>query len=626
LFPIDSVESAAAVPCLLTEEAIHSMPQGAELQADGSVRFRIWAPAAETMKLQLEGGGDLLSLSGRPDGWYELVTREAHAGSRYYFSLPDGLLVPDPASRFQPEDVHGPSEVIDPAGYRWRDSSWQGRAWQESVLYELHVGTFTDAGTFLAAIEKLDHLVQLGITGIEVMPVADFPGRRNWGYDGALLYAPDSSYGRPEDFKALIDAAHQRGLMVILDVVYNHFGPDGNYLPVYAPRIFTDHHKTPWGNAVNYDSEGNQFVREFIIHNALYWIEEFHLDGLRLDAVHEIHDDSDRHVLDELADRVHHLRGDFPIHLILENEANEAGRLARNIAGRPKFFSAQWNDDMHHVLHTAATLETHGYYGDYKDDTVKLGRALAEGFAFQGEVMQATDARRGEASGYLPPDAFVAFMQNHDQIGNRAFGERISAIACPEAIRAIAAIYLLLPQVPMLFMGEEWGSSQPFPFFCDFGGELGEQIRQGRRQEFAAFPEFRDPEARNRIPDPLDEQTFWSGKLDWGQIHEEPHREWLDWYKRMIAVRKAEIIPRLPRFGPHAGTYQVLGTAAVIVRFKIQGEDELILAANLSDTAIDGYPRAAGETIWYEGSQDDNETLGPWSVRWSRTKIGDKED
>jgi maltooligosyltrehalose trehalohydrolase len=259
---IDIVVSAPAVPFSLPEMACHSMPHGTQIEADGGVRFTIWAPAAETIKLQLDGAEDLLPLVRQADGWHEMVTRDAHVGSRYRFSLPNGMLVPDPASRFQPEDVHGPSEVIDPASYRWRDADWKGLVWSDAIIYELHVGTFTQAGTFLAAIEKLDHLVELGITGIEVMPVADFPGKRNWGYDGVLLYAPDSSYGRPEDFKTLIDAAHERGLLVILDAVYNHFGPDGNFLPMYAPQIFTDRHKTPWGDAVNYDSAGNEFVRE----------------------------------------------------------------------------------------------------------------------------------------------------------------------------------------------------------------------------------------------------------------------------------------------------------------------------------------------------------------------------
>ena len=336
------------------------------------------------------------------------------------------------------------------------------------------MGTFTDEGTFVAAVAKLDHLVSLGVTAIEIMPVADFPGKRNWGYDGVLLYAPDSSYGRPEDFKWFIEQAHLMGLMVILDVVYNHLGPDGNFIPKYASQIFTDRHKTPWGDAVNYDGDGSEYVREFVIQNALYWIEEFYLDGLRLDAVHAIKDDGPKHLLNELAERVREAVSSHPVHLILENEDNRVDLLRRGERGEAITYTAQWNDDMHHVLHTAATLETNGYYGDYEGDTEKLGRALAEGFAFQGEIMQARNSARGEPSAELPPGAFIAFMQNHDQIGNRAFGERINAIASQEAVHAIAAIYLLLPQTPMLFMGEEWGSSQPFPFFCDFEGELGE--------------------------------------------------------------------------------------------------------------------------------------------------------
>ncbi|RXH53989.1 Malto-oligosyltrehalose trehalohydrolase [Granulicella sibirica] len=485
------------------------------------------------------------------------------------------------------------------------------------MLYELHVGTFTTEGTFLAAIEKLDYLVDLGITGIEIMPVADFAGRRNWGYDGVLLYAPDSTYGLPDDFKRLIEAAHLRGLMVILDVVYNHFGPDGNFLPKYAPQIFTDHHKTPWGDAVNYDSEQSEVVREFIIHNALYWIEEFNLDGLRLDAVHAIKDDGPKHLLDELAERVRE-SATRPVHLILENESNQASRLTRNEIGEPKTYTAQWNDDMHHVLHTAATLETKGYYGDYKDDAEKLGRALAQGFAFQGEVMECIGSERGEPSAFLPPSAFVAFMQNHDQIGNRAFGERINAIASPEAVHAVAAVYLLLPQVPMLFMGEEWGSSQPFPFFCDFEGELGDLVRKGRREEFASFPEFQDPEQRERIPDPQAEETFLAGKLDWAQAKEEVHAEWLAWYRRILRVRRKEIIPFASHLGGHAAAYEVLATGAVVVRFSNTEDDmQLVLAANLSDTSNEGFPEPGESSVWQEGPEPEGRRMRPWSVRWS---------
>jgi maltooligosyltrehalose trehalohydrolase len=350
------------------------------------------------------------------------------------------------------------------------------------VIYELHVGTFTPEGNFQAIIGKLDYLVDLGVTAIEMMPIADFPGRRNWGYDGVLPFAPDSIYGRPDDLKALVDAAHACGIMVFLDVVYNHFGPDGNYLAAYAPQFFNNNRTTPWGAAINYDGPHSRPVRDFAIHNALYWIKEFHLDGLRLDAVHAITDLGPRHLLDELAERVRAAAGARHVHLILENEENAATTLLRNARGQPLHYTAQWNDDLHHVLHVAATGEAAGYYREYKGDTDKLGRALAEGFAFQGEMMAYRGKPRGESSAHLPPGAFVAFIQNHDQIGNRAFGDRLGRIAPPEAVRAVAAMYLLAPQTPMLFMGEEWGASHPFPFFCDFGGELSGAVRNGRRE------------------------------------------------------------------------------------------------------------------------------------------------
>ena len=485
----------------------HRMPFGA--QTTGSdVRFRIWAPGASRILLNVEGVSDTPQLRPCGDGWHELVTSAAQAGSRYSYTLPDGTMVPDPASRFQPEDVHGPSEVVDPGQYVWSDNVWTGRPWAEAVMYELHVGAFTPEGTFAAATDRLEHLATLGITAIEIMPVADFPGRRNWGYDGVLPYAPDSSYGRPEDFKRFVEAAHAAGIMVILDVVYNHFGPDGNYLPVYAPNIFTDRHKTPWGNAVNFDGPGSPAVREFIIENALYWLEEYHLDGLRLDAVHAIMDDGSEHVLEELARRVRSAVSDRPIHLILENEENGAHLLRRDAGGAAEAYTAQWNDDVHHVLHTVASGEAGGYYADYLGDTEKLGRALAEGFAFQGDVMPYRNTPRGEASAHLPPDAFVAFIQNHDQIGNRAFGDRLTAFAPPAAVRAVAAIVLLLPQVPLLFMGQEWSADQPFPFFCDFTGDLAKAVSEGRRAEFARFPEFADPDVRAKIPDPEADATF----------------------------------------------------------------------------------------------------------------------
>jgi malto-oligosyltrehalose trehalohydrolase len=598
---------------------VHSMPYGAEIQGNGGVRFRIWAPNCREVRLSLDspGQGPSRALEMEPlhGGWHELIEPHARAGMRYQYLLSDGTRIPDPASRFQPNDVHGPSEVIDAAAYTWSDVSWAGRPWHEAIIYELHVGSFTAAGTFHAAIERLEYLAKLGVTAIELMPIADFPGGRNWGYDGVLIYAPDSSYGRPEDLKALVEAAHARGIMVLLDVVYNHFGPDGNYLPLYAPGFFTDRHKTPWGAAINYDGSAAKQVREFIIHNALYWIEEFHLDGLRLDAVHAILDDGPKHLLEELAERARAAQ-QRPIHLLLENEENEAHLLSRDASGAVSLFSAQWNDDLHHVLHVAATGEDKGYYADYLKDTDKLARALAEGFAYQGELMAFRGEPRGEPSAWLPPVAFVAFIQNHDQIGNRAFGERLALIAPPNAIRAIAALYLLLPQVPMLFMGEEWGSTQPFPFFCDFHGDLAEAVRRGRREEFARFPEFQDEAMRARIPDPQAMSTFLTAKLNWADLLQPDHAAWLEFYGRLLEVRREMLWPILPCIEGHAGRYQVLGEGAVRVTWQIKERGQLVLQANLSEARLQGFSADSGRILWQEG-EGTGVNGGPWCVRWS---------
>jgi malto-oligosyltrehalose trehalohydrolase len=590
------------------------MPFGTELQPDGTVRFRLWAPLHREVKIELDG--ETMAMEGVEEGWHQLITDRAQVGSRYRFVLPDGLRVPDPASRHQPADVHGPSEVIDPAAYVWRDAGWTGRPWPGAIVYELHIGAFTPQGTFQAAIDKLERLAALGVTAIEIMPIGDFPGRRNWGYDGVLPYAPDSSYGRPEDLKALVEAAHIRGLTVLLDVVYNHFGPEGAYIHAIAPQTFTDRHDTPWGAAINFDGPNSRPVREFVIHNALYWIEEFHLDGLRLDAVHAIVDDSPKHLLEELAERVRAAAPHRQVHLILENEENQSEHLLRGENGQPHWYTAQWNDDVHHVLHAAASGETKGYYADYNGDTNKLGRALAEGFAFQGELMPYRGRPRGTPSASLPPIGFVSFIQNHDQIGNRAFGDRVADFAPVAAVRAIAAVYLLLPQIPMLFMGEEWGAAQPFPFFCDFGPELADAVRNGRREEFARFPEFRDRKMRERIPDPMAEETFASAKLRWDDIEQMPHAEWLDWYRRILAVRRAEIVPHLAEIRT-GGRYEVLGAGAVLVRWTLGASRMLVLAANLTAGPATGFPAKAGRVLWQEGEAGADDTLGPWAVRWS---------
>ena len=575
------------------------MPHGAEFGSDGEVRFRLWAPGCRRIGLEVDGESRPQPLNALAEGWHELITPEVKGGARYRFVLPDGTRVPDPASRYQPEDVHGPSEVIDPRTWEWSDEGWPGRRWEEAVIYELHLGAFTPEGTFRAAIAKLDHLVSLGVTALEIMPVGDFPGTRNWGYDGVLPYAPDSSYGRPEDLKALVEAAHARGLMVLLDVIYNHFGPDGNYLSLYAPEFFTTRHKTPWGAAINYDGPQSRPVRDFAIHNALYWIDEYHLDGLRLDAVHAIADDSPLDVIDELAERVRASDRGRQVHLVLENEKNEARRLERNGDGRPRWFTAQWNDDAHHVLHTATTGEAQAYYEPYLGDTRKLGRALAEGFV----------RPRGEASAHLPPSALIAFIQNHDHIGNRALGDRLSCVASAEAVRAAAAVYLLLPQIPMLFMGEEWNAAQPFPFFCDFGADLAEAVRKGRRAEF--------PHNRGHIPDPQAYSTFASAKLRWEDVAEAAFADWLDWYRRILRVRGEWVVPELAGIGGHAGSYDVIAEGAVVIRWRLQ-HGELTLAANLSDGRVKGFPECTGQVLWQEGAAAVAGCFGPWTVRWSR--------
>jgi maltooligosyltrehalose trehalohydrolase len=578
---------------------------GPSFEGDG-IRFRLWAPSQERVGLALADKPDLVPMEPREDGFFEVFVDGVGAGALYRFVLADGTRVPDPASRFQPEDVHGPSETVDPDAYAWSEN-WTGVAWKDVVLYEVHLGAFTKQGTFDGAAEMLDYLGALGVTAVEIMPVADFSGRRGWGYDGVFPYAPDASYGRPERFKAFVEAAHAHGIAVLLDVVYNHFGPDGNYLKLYAPDFFTNRHKTPWGDAINYDGPNARPVRDFVIENAEYWIDEFHLDGLRLDAVHAIEDDSRPDILDELAERVRR-RFNRPVHLLIENENNEPGRLMR-VQGRPIRYTAQWNDDVHHVLRVAATGQQTGYYADY-GETRLLSRALAEGFAYQGEHSRHRNAPRGGPSGRLPPSAFVAFIQNHDQIGNRAFGERLNVLAPPPVVRALASVYLLMPQIPMLFMGEEWGAEEPFLFFCDFEGDLASAVRDGRRQEFARFPEFADPKSAAKIPDPLAEETFLASKLDWSRVDAER----LAFYRAALAARRVHVRPLASEI-ERGGEAIVLGEQAVRVTWTA-GARRLVLDANLNDRPV-ACPLAHGPVFWRCGEADESETLGPWSVRWS---------
>lgn len=603
----------------------HAMPFGAEVLGNGAVRFQIWAPAARRIDLRLEDAPPRrqanLPMQLGAEGRFSLVTREAGPGTLYRYVIDGEIAVPDPASRFQPEDVHGPSEVVDPGAYDWQDAQWRGRPWHEAVLYELHVGTFTPEGTYTAAQERLDYLADLGITAVELMPISEAPGGRNWGYDGVLPFAPEHRYGSPKALKTFVDAAHRRGLMVFLDVVYNHFGPEGNYLHRYAPNFFTNRHSTPWGAAINFDTPQCRPVRDYFVHNALYWIEEFHLDGFRLDAVHAIRDESRPHILEEIASAVRSsLAPDRQVHLVLENDDNGARWLARDEAGAPRLYTAQWNDDLHHVLHVLTTGETAGYYGDYAErPAARLGRALAEGFVYQGEPSPHRDGTlRGEPSAQLPATAFVSFLQNHDQIGNRAMGERIGALASAEALRAALSIIALAPSPPLLFMGEEWNAPNPFPFFCDFGPDLADAVRAGRRREFARFPEFADPAALARIPDPLERATFEAARLEWAQITAGPHRDWLSFVRGLLALRRAEIVPRL--VGMKAGgDYRVDSEGAVEVRWRLG--DGTVLQAILALSAR-GAPGAAtvpsGRPLYMTSPADDTRggALPAWYAGW----------
>lgn len=588
---------------------VHTFDFGPAI-SDQDIEFRLWAPLHDEVLLNIEGATPE-AMKRDDEGWHRLRKPRAEAALRYSFTLSDGLEVPDPASRFQPHDVHGQSEVVDLSSFPWKSANWHGRPWGEIIIYELHIGTFSKEGTFQAAIARLDHLRDLGVTAIQIMPVADFPGGYNWGYDGVMPYAPDSSYGRPEDLMALVDAAHERGLCVFLDVVYNHFGPDGNYMPNYAP-LFSPHHENPWGQGLNYDDEQSEHVREFIIQNALYWVTQFRFDGLRLDAVHAIVDDSDEHLLSELARRVRAAVTDRHIHLIVENEENDSDLLSRDEEGKPERFTAQWNDDIHHVLHIAATGETFGYYKAYSGDDDKIGRALAEGFAFQGEHMPYRDEERGKPSAHLPPTAFISFIQNHDQIGNRALGDRMQTYAPEAALKAITAIYLLAPQIPMLFMGEEWGSRDPFRYFCDFNEDLNQKVRDGRREELSRLPGF-DGE---NVPDPTAKETFIASKLDWSKAGDDKATELLSFYKTLLDLRKRHIVPLLKRIVPDTTRYDVRD-GIVTVDWGMEDGAKLRLIANLSEkNGKTGTDATTGGELFSLGTIS-AKAISPWAVRWT---------
>ena len=546
----------------------HQLPFGAEIQPDGNTLFRIWAPSSPDLQLRI--GNDTMPMHAEPGGWHSLRA-PAPAGTPYCYVMPDGLAVPDPASRLQRTDVHDPSVVVDPGSYIWRHPDWKGRPWHEAVIYECHAGLM---GGFKGLEAELPRLAALGITAIELMPVNDVPGQRNWGYDGVLPFAPDTALGNPDELKSLIDAAHGLDLMMLLDVVYNHFGPDGAYIHALAKLFFREDLKSPWGAAIDFRRPE---VREFFEQNALYWLNEYRFDGLRYDAVSHIKEDA---FLVEMASKIRKTTDDRKIHLTLEHEDNRAA-LIRTVDG-DSLYDAQWTDDFHHAMHVLLTGETEGYYEDFTDATNLLVRCMAEGFAYQGQVSKHSGKPRGEPSGYLPTTAFIIFLQNHDQIGNRALGDRLTASVAPESLRAATAFMLLTPFIPMLFMGEETASKTPFQFFTDHHDELAELVRTGRRSEFGAFAAFKDESRRAHIPDPNAIETYENSRPCPG---DPTHAAWL---ASILALRREHVTPNIP--GCRTAGAEAFAPGAIRATWKREDAKILTVLLNLGDKPIKPTP------------------------------------
>ncbi|MFN2564284.1 MAG: malto-oligosyltrehalose trehalohydrolase [Gemmatimonadaceae bacterium] len=567
-----------------------SLDRGATVLPDGSVRFAVWAPNARRVAVRVLSGsaaGEHELTKVGESGVYEGVVRQVGADADYKYVLGgerETRELPDPVSRWQPQGVHGPSRVVDPGAFRWTDGQWRGIAMANYIIYELHVGTFTTAGTFDAVIADLPRLRELGVTAIEIMPVAEFPGGRNWGYDGAHLYAVENTYGGPDGLKQLVNAAHEAGLAVVLDVVYNHLGPEGNYLDAFGP-YFTERYRTPWGRAVNYDGAGSDEVRRLVIDNALYWVTEYHVDGLRLDAVHGIFDFGALHVLQELADAVHRqaARLGRTVVVIGESDLNDP-KLIRTPAEGGYGLDAQWSDDFHHAIHAALTGERSGYYADFGGVDM-IAAALREPFVYALRYAPSRQRRHGAPSTGIPRERFVVAIQNHDQVGNRAAGDRLSTLVSPEQLKLAAALLFLSPYVPLLFMGEEYGETNPFLYFISHGDqELVESVRNGRREEFAAFG------WGDAVPDPAAESTFANSKLDRTKLDDPRHAEIYALYRDLIALRKrSKVQPRssqfqVPSSGSGGAESQVTCRDDVITIGRPTGDGRRMLAVfNCSD-------------------------------------------
>jgi maltooligosyltrehalose trehalohydrolase len=547
---------------------------GATYLGRDTCRFRVWAPAIVPVGVRLLGSDRLIPLEKTGRGYHETIVENVAPGARYLFHLGQGQQRPDPASRFQPEGVHGASAVVD-SQFSWEDAGWSGIPLRDYIVYELHVGTFTPAGTFEAIIPYLDYLAETGVTAVELMPVAQFPGERNWGYDGAYPFAAQNSYGGPEGLKKLVNACHRRGLALVLDVVYNHLGPEGNYFSEFAP-YFTERYRTPWGAAINFDGPGSDEVRNYFIQNALYWLNDFHIDALRLDAVHAILDHSPFTFLEELSIEVHREadRLNRQMFLIAESADNDARLLWPRERGGYEL-DGQWNDDFHHCLRTLLTGERSGYYQDY-GEFGQLVKAYREGFVYSGEYSRFRQRRHGISSRDIPGRRFVVFGQNHDQIGNRARGDRLTEAVSLEQLKLAAGLVILAPFLPLLFMGEEYGETAPFPYFVSHSDpELIEAVRRGRRMEFAEFSWQGD------VPDPQDEATFFSAKLQHEMRNHGQHKVLLDFYRELISLRKT--IAALAR--ADKDTMEVTGysVAKILQVERWSDQDRALMLANLSD-------------------------------------------
>jgi maltooligosyltrehalose trehalohydrolase len=555
---------------------VRRLPVGAEVQPNGGVHFRVWAPVRRRVEVVVESG-PAAQLEPEGNGYYSGIVNNTRAGSRYRYRLDEGdQLFPDPASRFQPDGPHGPSEVVDPSAFEWTDTDWRGVSLPGQVLYEMHIGTFTPEGTWSAAAEQLPELAACGITCLEVMPPADFPGYFGWGYDGVNLFAPTRLYGTPDDFRRFVDRAHRHGVGVILDVVYNHLGPDGNYLKQFSPAYFTDKYRTEWGEAINYDGPGSGPVREYFIANAGYWIEEFHLDGLRLDATQTIYDDtpdSSRHILTEIGRRVREAARGRATIIVAENEP-QTPKLVRPVDKGGYGLDGLWNDDFHHSAMVALTGRNEAYYTDYLGTPQEFISAVKYGYLYQGQWYSWQEKRRGRSAHDIPPAAFVTFIQNHDQVANSGRGLRAHQLTSPGRYRAMTALTLLAPGTPMLFQGQEFAASAPFLYFADHNPELAKLVEAGRVEFLEQFRSIADPRMRDVLATPHDRRTFERCKLDFSE--REKHAEAYRLTKDLLKLRREDPAFRAQKHRGVSGA--VLGPQAFVLRyFQDDGEDRLLV-------------------------------------------------